>query len=167
MQGSAEFDLIFERHSRAIFGFLYRMTGNRASAEDLVQEVFAQLAKTNGSVPAERVEGWLYRTARYRALDYKRKIRRDNGAREFLAAGIREAYTPAEDGDVEAIRKAVTELPEKTRAVVVLYYLEEKKAKEVAELLEMPVSTVWTHIGRGLDKLAEIAERMGLTDELH
>ncbi|MCH7813026.1 MAG: sigma-70 family RNA polymerase sigma factor, partial [Planctomycetes bacterium] len=71
------FDDLVERYGRRLFGYLYRLTGSRDDADDLLQEVFVRLVRTIGSYQHDgRFEGWLFRIATNLARDRIRRIRR-------------------------------------------------------------------------------------------
>ena len=68
---TAKLGMLFERHHRAVFDFLVRMTGNAVIAEDLVQDVFVRVLKYRGTWRAEgRFETWLFHIARNARADY-------------------------------------------------------------------------------------------------
>jgi RNA polymerase sigma factor (sigma-70 family) len=67
----ARLGTLFERHHGAVFDFLARMTGNRAAAEDLTQDVFVRILKYRNSLRDEgSFETWLFRIARNARADY-------------------------------------------------------------------------------------------------
>src|SRR4030095_11266797 len=69
----AKLGMLFERHHRALFDFLVRMTGNASIAEDLVQDVFVRILKYRATWRGEgRFETWLFRIARNARADYFR-----------------------------------------------------------------------------------------------
>ncbi len=60
------------------------------------------------------------------------------------------------------LRRAVATLPEKPRLIVVLRYQEDLEPSEIAEILEMPVATVKSHLRRSLTILREkVTRRLG------
>ena len=64
---------LFERHHRSVFDFLVRMTGDRASAEDMVQDVFVRMLKYRATFRDDgRFETWMFRIARNARADYFR-----------------------------------------------------------------------------------------------
>ena len=74
----AKLGILFERHHRALFDFLVRMTGNVSAAEDLVQDVFVRVLKYRATWRSEgRFETWLFRIARNARADYFRTRRPD------------------------------------------------------------------------------------------
>jgi RNA polymerase sigma factor (sigma-70 family) len=69
----AKLGILFERHHRALFDFLVRMTSSPSTAEDLVQDVFVRVLKYRGTWRGEgRFDTWLFRIARNARADYFR-----------------------------------------------------------------------------------------------
>ena len=66
--------VLFERHHRALFDFLYRMTGDRGAAEDLVQDVFVRMLRYRGTYRDDgKFETWMFRIARNARADHFRR----------------------------------------------------------------------------------------------
>lgn len=140
------------------------MVGDAEAAEDITQEVFATFFRHAAEVGAGQVEGWLYRTARNRVLNFKRKAAYDKRKHEKAAEIASTAGNARADVDTAGIEEAIAALPEKHRTAIVLYYLQEKKQSEIALILDIPKATVKTNVFRGLKKLAAIARRMGIDE---
>src|SRR5262245_33368522 len=74
---AAAFDLLLELYAGRLFGFLYRLTGSRPDAEDLMQEVFVRLVRTIGAYAHDgRFEAWLFRIASNLVRDRVRRAMR-------------------------------------------------------------------------------------------
>src|SRR5215510_2868326 len=70
----SQLGLLFDRHHRALFDFFARMTGSRAIAEDLVQDVFFRILKYRATFRADsRFKAWMFHIARNARVDYYRK----------------------------------------------------------------------------------------------
>src|SRR5436190_20674388 len=70
----SELRILFERHHRAIYEFFFRMTGDRAVSENLVQEVFDRIVKFRDTFREEcQFRAWLYRMARHVHHDHCRR----------------------------------------------------------------------------------------------
>lgn len=160
--------VLVERHSDLVYAIVSRIVLNEADADDVAQETFVRayhaLPRFRGD---SKFSSWLYRIAVNRSLTHlKRKKRRaaaldpTTGARaevEASLAGSREGPEEAvlRDERRAAVRAAVAELPARYRAVVTLFYLEEKSYKEVAEILGIPMGTLKTHLHRARALLKE------------
>jgi len=134
-----------------VFSLALRFLRDREGAEELAQDVFLQLYRhfTRIESPAHAT-CWLRRAICHRSIDEvrKRKLR--------PRIGLDEVPEPAGKGSQpdpmlqSHIRKLVGSLPEKARMVVLLRYQEDLDPAEISEMLEMPVSTVKSHLHRSL-----------------
>ena len=154
----AAFEELHARYSRPVLNFLYRLTWDRAFAEDLTQEVFLRLWKGRGRYrPTGKFTTYLFQIAKNHWLNERdKKMRRiapvsleAGGAEE--SNGLREVVPAAERGPMGevlnhelsvAIAKAVEGLSEKLRLVFVLGQLKGFRYADIADILEIPVGTV-------------------------
>ena len=134
-----------------VFSLALRFVRDRPGAEELAQDVFLQLYQQLARIetPAHAT-WWLRRTVCHRSIDEvrKRKLRPRIGLEN-----VPEPADKATQPDLmlqSRIRKMVETLPEKARMVVLLRYQEDMDPGEIAEMLEMPVSTVKSHLHRSL-----------------
>ena len=137
-----------------VFSLALRFLRNREVAEELAQDVFLQFYRQIDNIEdAAHACSWLRRAICHRSIDELRK-------RRFRPAiGLDDIPEPAATGAIpdlmlrDRLRGLVGALPEKARMVVVLRYQEDLSPTEIAELLEMPVSTVKSHLHRSLTLL--------------
>lgn len=144
---------LVDAYRHVAYGVAFRILGHPEEAEEAAQEAFvrAWTALPNFRGDA-KFSTWLYRIVTRRALDRLEAIRRRRG-REVE---VEDAETlPGSGGpDVQArqraqmLEKLVADLSDAQRAVVTLFYYEEKSVLEVAETLRMPENTVKTHLSR-------------------
>jgi RNA polymerase sigma-70 factor, ECF subfamily len=147
---------LVRRYADRIFNLAYRMTGNRDEADDLAQETFIRAYR---GLPGFRPDGqfgaWLYRIAVNVCLTHRRRSRDTAGeSLDEMAAPVIDMSLSieelAEQHEVQAaVHQAILSLPERYRAVVVLYHLEGRSYSEIAAILDLPVNTVRTHLHRG------------------
>jgi RNA polymerase sigma-70 factor (ECF subfamily) len=162
---------LVERHSDLVYSIVSRIVLNEADADDVAQEAFVRayhaLPRFRGD---SKFSSWLYRIAVNRSLTHLKRTKRraaaldpDTGAREEAAATLG-ASGDAPDESVlreerrAAVRAAVAQLPPRYRAVVTLFYLEERSYKEAAEILGIPMGTLKTHLHRARAMLREALE---------
>ncbi len=134
-----------------VFSLALRFLRNREIAEELAQDVFLQCYRQLDRIEdAAHACSWLRRAICHRSIDELRK-------RRFRPAiGLDDIPEPSADGTMpdlmlnERLREMVGALPEKARMVVVLRYQEDLLPMEIAELLDMPVSTVKSRLHRSL-----------------
>ena len=167
------FDLLVLRWDRKIQGAIYRLIGSEEEARDLCQEAFLKAYRGLGAFKGEaRFSSWLYQIALNLCRD---RMRRRRG-RTFVSLDALEAdgQAPVLRDDTTAldlalardlqhrVKAAVLALPEEQREVIVLKEYEGLTFQQIADVLDLPVSTVKTRLYRGLDKLKERLSREGV-----
>ena len=165
------FNQIVDRHEQAVRGFLRRLMGSTADAEDVAQETFLaaweNLRLYRGGAS---LRSWLCAIAWRKARTAQRSWFRGRG-RDADYQGARatdgERGTPVEDQ--LAVRQALMALPIEQRAAVALCLADGFSHAEAAEILGAPLGTVKSHVTRGkarlLKALSEIPERHPWQDD--
>jgi len=156
-------------YARRVFGLLYRLTGSRTEAEDLLQETFIRMLRglqtyrENG-----RFEAWLFSIAANLARDYLRRQSRigtmitgqDDEPPPVLASG---EPTPeeklAQAEQVDLLQQAMSELSPAEQEVVSLRFFSGLGFKDIAEILDVPLGTALARAHRAVKHLREKLER--------
>src|SRR5215471_491769 len=157
-------------HLNDLFRTALRLTGERGSAEDVLQEVYMQAWRSFDRFEAgTNCRAWLYKILFHCVSHHRRKWFRFpllKETDEFLEANLTAPSPVSEqltDGD---ILRALDDIPSEFRSVVLLVDVEEFAYKEVAEILAIPIGTVMSRLsrGRGLLRkhLAELARTYGI-----
>lgn len=160
------FEELVRGYQHRVFGVALRMLGNRAEAEEVAQEVFLRVHRAIAEFRGEaKLSTWLYAIASRVCLSRlgagERRVGRE-GEETLgrLANGHANPAAEAERGELEAaLHRAIAELPEERRIVVVLRDLEGLAYEEIAEALEVPVGTVRSRLHRARMDLKEKLER--------
>ena len=167
-----DFDRLVKRWEGPIRRLCIRMVGDMHRGEDLKQDTFLRLfEKRKYYEPKGRFSTFLWRIALNICYD---ELRRQKRRRELLSsqdtvanadapsevatesAGPDDRAATLEEG--ELVRRAVLELPEIYRAVVVLRHYEDMKLARIAEVLEIPEGTVNSRMAEALSRLSRILE---------
>jgi len=166
------FDDLSRRWNGKIQGAIYRILGSEEEARDLAQDAFLKAFRSLRSFKGEcRFSSWLYQIALNLCRDRMRRRRGrilvslDDAAAEGHATEPRgpSALELVEANDrARRVATAVAALPEEQREVIVLKEYQGLTFLEIAQLLELPTSTVKTRLYRGLAQLREHLERDGL-----
>lgn len=161
--------LLYDRYAGALYAMAFRITGERADAEEVVLDAFQQVWRDAGRFREERgsVAGWLTMICRSRALD----LIRSRGRRERAvsrAAGATPDDAPAmgrgpepSGHDVEGserrrlVAAALEELSAPQREAIELAFFEGLSHSEIAERLGEPLGTVKTRVRLGMQKLRD------------
>lgn len=163
------FELIVERHQSAAFGLAYRMTGTRATAEDVVQEGLLSLWRSNARYDRARgsVRTWILGIVHNRAIDalrrnavHDRRRASDEGIEERLEAAEFTDVEVARRAEADEIRAALRELPREQGRVIELAYYGGFTHVEIADMIDEPLGTVKGRMRLGLTKM-----RGALADE--
>jgi RNA polymerase sigma-70 factor (ECF subfamily) len=158
-------DLVIAYQHR-VFGVALRMLGNRAEAEDLAQEVFLRVHRSIGEFRGEaKLSTWLYAIASRLCLNRltsgeRRLARHGEETLTRLASSAVGPADEAERSELEAaLHRAIAELGEDRRIVVVLRDLEGLSYEEIAAALELELGTVRSRLHRARMDLREKLER--------
>lgn len=141
----AAFAALVGRHYDRLLGFAWRLTGNRAEAEDLAQDICMALPRKLAGWRAEaRFTTWLYRVAMNAAHDRRRR----QAVRDRAAAGWGDWETARHEAMAEDraaqdwLGQAMAQLPEDLRDTVALVLGEEMTQGQAAEVLGLSEGTV-------------------------
>ncbi len=162
------FGQLVTRWELKIFGFICRYVGNREEAKDLTQETFSKAYQNMGRLSdPNRFKPWLYKIA---LNECRMRFRRERG---FTAAPL-ETYleSPGADLDtvtpeevlskkeaVEVLKVAFTRLPEDQKTVILMKEYQGLKFHEIADTLDVPLSTVKSRMYLGLKTLRKLMEK--------
>ncbi len=160
VQGSIA-DLFLAEES-ALLHFAIGIVGQRAVAEELVQEAFLRLHKVWDQV--ENPRGWLYRSLRNLALNHLRDRPREDELDTERASADQEL--PREElGRSEAVgtvRMLLAEMPEEDRTLIQLKYQEELKYQEISRRTGLSVGNVGFRLHHALRQLLDDLRKAGI-----
>ncbi len=151
----AAFLRLVDEHHLPLFRFAWRLTGSVADAEDVVQECFLALLRPDcGFDPARTtIRTYLFGAVRNQSL--KRLRRREQGV-TLEPAEHRTPETEALRGEMaEAVARAIAELPETQREVLLLAHYEQLSLAEIAEITHLEVTAVKSRLQRARATLRE------------
>jgi len=148
--------LIANRRER-LYRIAYTYVRNADDALEIVQEtVYRALISVHKVREPQFFNTWLTRIVVNQALDHLRKAKKTVYLDESYEAG----YVPERKEEHLDLHRALDSLDEKAKTVVVLRYFEDLPLKEIAEILDLPLSTVKSTVYRALAKLnIELRER--------
>jgi RNA polymerase sigma-70 factor (ECF subfamily) len=176
------FELLLQKYRTPLVNFLYRMVRDRASAEDLAQEVFLRVYRARKDyVASAKFTTWLFRIATNLALNAVR-----DGRYHQLEISLDQRVSTGDANEVEApmldvadrkpgieqqlvdrdrvamIRQAINKLPEKQRVAVLLHKYHELDYDEIARILECSESALKSLLFRAYETLRiELAPLVG------
>ncbi len=160
---------VFDDQESPLLRYAFSLTGRRAVAEEIVQEVFLQLHIHWETVDAPR--DWLFRSVRNRAFNYLRDHRR-----ETLCGDDRDEPNPHSESDMPeamllrmetdgALRELLHQLDETDRQLVQLKYFEGLKYREISTATGLSVGNVGYRLHHILKQLADKLRLLGIDEQ--
>jgi len=156
------FEHLVSELRRPLFGYLCKMVGNGADADDLLQETLIRIA---GGLPklekGVAVKSWAFRIATNLTIDHIRKNKRAG------LVELTEDYDHSDESEDRlvldemnsCIREVIDSLPPDDRAAIVLFNLEGKTVSETAEILGISLGATKVRIHRAKKRLKEAMDR--------
>lgn len=150
--------VLFDRYQAPLFNFYSKMTQDRTVSEDLVQEVFLRILRYRQTYrPGTTFRTWMYQIARNTRLDQVRKVRPESPlVAEPIAAGANTGDPAVRQQEAQLLQRALMQLPEDKREILVLSRFQELKYEEIARLLGCETGAVKVRVHRALQQLREI-----------
>jgi RNA polymerase sigma-70 factor, ECF subfamily len=163
---TASFGALLDKHRMPVVHFLYRMVQNHAVAEELAQEVFLRVYRSRATYePTAKFTTWLFRIATHLALNALRdgkhergQERLDDNSGELPVRQVPDRKPSVEQSMVyqsrlDEVRRAVSALPEKQRAAVLMHKYEEMEYSQIAKVLICSESAVKSLLFRAYETL--------------
>jgi RNA polymerase sigma-70 factor (ECF subfamily) len=157
--------VLFARHNVRVFHFVFRLTGNRSIAEEIVSDVFLDVWRHAARFEKKsQVSTWLLGIARNKALATRRRRSESQLVDEKLLLTIEDPAESAEecmhrqDRDI-TLQRCLKQLSQAHREVIDLVYYHEKSIDEVAEIAGIPSSTVKTRMHYARRRIANLLEK--------
>jgi RNA polymerase sigma-70 factor (ECF subfamily) len=165
------FTYLVGKFRRPMIGFMYRMTGNTAIAEELAQEVFLRVYRSRASYAADaKFTTWLYRIATNLAVNHARDTKSERAGTAIHldepdeesgeVVELPDAMMTAEEAIVRrerlaAIKQQVMALPERQRMAVLMHKYEEMDYRQIAAVLKLSESATKSLLFRAYETLRE------------
>ncbi|MGB2128905.1 MAG: RNA polymerase sigma factor, partial [Flavicella sp.] len=152
------FEQLYQKYSKILYSFIYYKCGDKAQAEDLVQDTFVKMWQHCEKVVFEKAKSFLYTVANNQFLNqvaHKKvvlkhrvhlKSRNDNESPEFILE---------EKEFMKKLQNAISELTEAQREVFLLNRIDKKKYREISEMLGISEKAIEKRMHGALLKLRE------------
>ncbi len=159
-----------DRYGREVFAQVVRLVAVTENAEEVYQDVFMKVFSNIGQHDAGRasLRTWISRIAYNEAVSFLRRKRlpvvyfedRSHEADKLSDAEVDETLGHANAETVQLIRAALKHLPPEERALVTMFYYEERSLKEIADITESIPTTVASRLSRTRKKLCRIIKML-------
>lgn len=140
--------------------FLLALCGDSAEADDIAQDALVNAYVASGSFRGEsRFGTWLFRIAYNCFIDRQRRRKLPTDPLDGRTEVLPDGNDPDAAFRHEALHRAIRRLPEKERAAVLLFYMEDRPIKEIAAILDTPAGTVRAYLTRGRQHIKSYLEK--------
>ena len=166
------FNALVARHQRSLINFFYHLCWDRQGAEDCAQEVFLRVySHLDTYEPQAKFTTFLFRIARNLWIDRMRSaavhgkplsLEASSGGegrslQERVASRVQSPVEIlAREEQQEALRRAIDQLPDEQKAVVILGEIQGMKYQDIGEILGVPVGTVKSRMHTAMEKLKDL-----------
>jgi len=161
------FAVLLKRYQRSILALLFQMVNNREDAEELTQDVFVKIFTKLPTFRAQcRFSTWAYRIAWTTAISWLRKRRmvysdvEESKMANYPDERVDE-WLEKQEGEekLQQLEAAVNKLVPEDRALISLFYTEERSVLDIAEMLEISVENVKVRLHRVRKKIVILMEK--------
>jgi len=176
------FSTLVSRHIRELVPYLARVTGSRATADDIFQEAFLQVHQSAHTFDlSRRFKPWLYTIAVNKARDWHRRESRRRALSLSTPIGsggdgagiidLIEGASPVPTEGLERtelaerVRDAVDSLPHHLREIILLSYFQKMSYNQIAETLQVPLGTVKSRLHAAVASFALAWAQCGMTEQ--
>jgi RNA polymerase sigma-70 factor, ECF subfamily len=163
---------LVSRYQNRLYRFLLRLVRDRSETEDLFQQTWVHVAeKIRQFDPSRNFDAWLFTVARNLAIDHLRRIRpasldhpvsedesQDTALDRLPSRDVAPLDRVLENERASRVGTALDELPFAYREVMTLRFEEEMKIEEIAQVLDIPLSTVKSRLRRSLERMRHSLE---------
>jgi RNA polymerase sigma-70 factor (ECF subfamily) len=167
--GLADFEALYERHSREVWALAYARWMNAETAQDIMQEAFLRLWKQRrDGTRILNPRAWLLRVARNLAEDHAKSAFSRNGTQPPQTMnGVQGKGRPPlerleQQETFAQVRAILRQMPEADREILTLRYALDYDSEEIAEVLAIQVTAVHMRLSRARQRLAERLTGQGI-----
>ncbi|MGJ1534889.1 RNA polymerase sigma factor [Sphingobacterium multivorum] len=142
------FFTLYDQYSHALFSTIFRMVKDRQVSEEIVQDVFLKVWQKRSTIdPNRSFKSWIFTIAKNDVISWYRKLAKETAMQENLYHHFEQLYLMETESDMhekqaELLERALNTLSERRKEIFVLCKLEQKSYEEVAQKLNISVSTV-------------------------
>jgi RNA polymerase sigma-70 factor (ECF subfamily) len=155
----ARFEAFYRAHASSLWSYIYRLTGDPATADDLLQKTFFRFLRANPQAANEdHLRRYLFRVATNLAFDHFRETKRERG-REIVIVdtGAHDSADLRHD-----MMRVFAELKPRERALLWLAHVEESNHEDIAEALGLKAKSIKVLLFRARRRLGDLLKKKGL-----
>lgn len=147
---------LYEQVSPAVYAFAVSIVQNPTTAEDVMQDTFVNIAQNAEKYVSQgKPMAWIMTITKNLALmKLKRMDNRNSSLEEYMDVAKSDDFAQSERRIL--LQKALKELKEEDRQIVILHAMTGMKHREIAEIMKIPLPTVLTKYKRSLEKMRRV-----------
>lgn len=147
---------LYERVSSAVYTFALSVVQNPTTAEDVMQDAFVNIAQNaNKYVSQGKPMAWIMTITKNIALmKLKRMDNRNSSLEDYMDVAKTDEFAQSDRRIM--LQKALNELKDEDRQIVILHAMTGMKHREIAEIMKIPLPTVLTKYKRSLEKMRRV-----------
>ncbi len=168
---TSSFSILIDRYKDGIFNLAFRICGNREDAEEITQDTFLKAFRSLSGFRKDSSFGtWLYRIAFNTTLTNMRKRTNQPGyldeMSDFVHMDIWDGSDKSdhEERSKEIVNTALKSLSGEERAIITLFYFDEKMTEEIADITGLSISNVKVKLFRARNKMKIVIENLKLNE---
>jgi len=151
---------LVDGYSSRLFGYFYRLTGNRDDANELLSELFLKIVEKIGTCRPEAFDAWLFKMASNLFVDYIRSKKRRQKMLDHITEQMQSQTQPDQNSDdmADKLTEQLQRLDAETAEIIAMRYYSGLSFEELAKIRNEPVGTCLSKVHRGLKKLRQLME---------
>jgi RNA polymerase sigma-70 factor (ECF subfamily) len=155
------FAACYQHNGRALWSYLYRVTGKASDADDLVQDAFCRLLQAEvGGLADEELRRYLFRIGSNLLADRWRRAKQEESWLDRIR-GTRDAYVDPEYDD--SVSREFAALKPRERALLWLAYVEGENHQDIADALGLSRGSIKVLLSRARGRLRDLLVTKGVT----
>jgi RNA polymerase sigma-70 factor, ECF subfamily len=160
-----DFDSVYGRYFHLVASWIHALGGPDADVEDVAQEVFVVVGRKLERFDGKNIRAWLYTITARMVRDHRRRawfrhVRTRDSLDELPRTGPDVVEQLAQAQARRLLYRLLDQMDERRRSVFVFYEIEGYKGEEIAELLEIPLATVWSRLKRARQEFVARVARL-------
>lgn len=160
MRETSEFDRVYRLYYEQLYCFALQYVSDTEECHDLVSAAYEDVWRNFARIERTTVKAYLYSTVRSKCIDYLRRQQCHERYIKYVSYVSQRSVDDRQQMEHDETQRAADALMEQlrspTREILEACYLKEKKYREVAEEMNISVSTVKKHMVRALKMLREL-----------
>jgi len=160
----AQFEAFYRKTAGGIWSYIYRMTGDAAMADDLLQKTFFRFLRSNPEIADEdHLRRYVYKTATNLVFDHFRETKRERAH----AAEVVQAESRPDRSDMRHdMSRVFADLKPQERALLWMAHVEGNSHQEIAEAIGVKAKSIKVMLFRARKRLGEMLMKKGLAPEV-